>query len=153
MSDGGNKMATYPRHKKARMLRDFMIETDMIKLFKEDEGENTIFFRTAYPMSGEHKQVVINIDDTIYTGVQTLLIEDVPKDKSQKTLECINEFNLQYPTLKYVLTKDQHVMTSMFFNGDENTFNANLVLGTTIQMLKNIAEKQYNLLKEIAGKG
>ncbi len=144
-------MATYPRHKKARMLRDFMIETDMIKLFNENEVENTIFFRTAYPMLGEHKQVVINIDDTVYAAVQVLLIENVPQDKQGEVLSCLNDFNLQYPTLKYVLTKDHHIITSMFFNGDENTFNANLVLGTTIQMMKNIAEKHYGELKEILG--
>lgn len=145
-------MATFPRHKKARMLRDFMIETDMIKLFKEDEGENTIFFRTAYPMLGDNKQVVINIDDTVYIGVQTLVAEDVPEDKTQAVFECLNEFNLQFPTLKYVLTKDHHVITSMFFTGDEDTFNANLVLGTTIQMMKNIAEMQYEKLKTILGR-
>ncbi|WP_069999711.1 hypothetical protein [Cellulosilyticum sp. I15G10I2] len=144
-------MATYPRHKKARLLRDFMIETDMVKLFKEDETENTILFRTAYPMLGEHKQVVINIDDSIYVGVQTLLIEEVPADKREVVLNCLNDFNLQYPTLKYVLTKDHHVMTSMFFNGDENTFNANLILGTTIQMMKNIADQHYGELKKILG--
>ncbi|MDF2612278.1 MAG: hypothetical protein K0S71_64 [Clostridia bacterium] len=144
-------MATYPRHKKARLLRDFMIETDMVKLFKEDEQESTIFFRTVYPMLGDNKHVVINIDDTVYIGVQTLLVEDVPKEKRMEVLECINEFNFQFPTLKYVMTKDHHIITSMFFNGDENTFNANLVLGTTIQMMKNIAEKHYGQLKSILG--
>ena len=47
-------MAAYPRHKKARMLRDFMIQTDTIKMFKEDENDDTIFFRSVYPM-GEDK--------------------------------------------------------------------------------------------------
>jgi hypothetical protein len=145
-------MATYPRHKKARMLRDFMIQTDMVNLFKEDEQQDTIFFRTAYPMLGDNRQVVINIDDTVYAAVQTLLIEDVPQEKTEEVLKCLNEFNLQYPTLKYVLTKDHHIITSMFFNGDENTFNANLILGTTIQMMKNITEKHYGQLKELVGK-
>ncbi len=142
-------MATYPRHKKARMLRDVIIEADMINLFKEDEQENTIFFRTAYPMAGENKQVVINIDDTLYIGIQTLLAENVPADKEAEVLKCINEFNLQFPTLKYVLTKDQHIITSMFFNGDENSFDGSLILGTTIQMLKNISERHYEILKKV----
>jgi len=142
-------MATYPRHKKARMLRDFMIEADMVKLFKEEEQADSIFFRTVYPMLGDNKQVVINIDDTIYVGVQTLIIENVIEEKEIEILKCINNFNLQFPTLKYVLTQDKHVITSMFFNGDETTFNANLIVGTTIQMMKNIGEKHYGQLKDI----
>lgn len=144
-------MATYPRHKKARILRDFMIEADMVKLFKEEEQQDSIFFRTVYPMQGDNKQVVINIDDTVYIAVQTLLVEDVPAEKEIEVLKCINEFNLQFPTLKYVMTKDKHIITSMFFNGDENAFNANLIVGTTIQMMKNIAEKHYGQLKDILG--
>ena len=144
-------MAIEPRYKKARKLRDFMIETDMTKLFQEDEGQNTVFFRTAYPMLGDNKQVVINIDDTVYIGVQTLLVEDVKEDKKEEVLKCINNFNLQFPTLKYVLTKDNHIITSMFFNGDENTFDASLILGTTIQMMKHIAEQHYGDLKTLLG--
>jgi hypothetical protein len=142
-------MATHPRHKKAKMLRDFMIAADMINLFQEDEQEDTIFFRTAYPMQNDNKQLVLSIDDTVYLGVQTLLFENVPEEKIAEVLSCINDFNLQFPTLKYVLTKDKHIITTMFFTADESFFNVNLIFGTTIQMMKNIGEMQYGKLKSI----
>ena len=41
-------MATFPRHKKAKLIRDFMIQTDTVKMFKEDENNDTIFFRSVY---------------------------------------------------------------------------------------------------------
>ncbi len=145
-------MATYPRHKKARMLRDFMIETNVVGMFKEDEAENTIFFRTAYPMEGDSVQVVINIDDTPYAGVQGLIFKDVPVEKKEAVLELLNSFNLKYPTLKYVLTQDQCVIASMFFTGVETQFNASMVLGTTIEMLKKIASEHYTSLKELITK-
>ncbi|PHV70014.1 hypothetical protein CS063_12775 [Sporanaerobium hydrogeniformans] len=142
-------MATYPRHKKARMLRDFMIETNVVGMFKEDEAENTIFFRTAYPMEGDSVQVVINIDDTPYAGVQSLLFKDVAPEKKEAVLEMLNQFNLKYPTMKYVLTQDHCIIASMFFTGLEAQFNANMVLGTTIEMLKKIASEHYGLLKKL----
>lgn len=142
-------MATYPRHKKARIIRDCMIETDIIKMFKEDEQENSIFFRTVYPMGEDRKQVVINVDDTIYLGVQTLLVENVPEEKSAEVKQLLNTFNLELPTVKYVLTKDLNIISSMFFIADEKHLDGRLVVGTVIQMMKTIADRHYSELKKI----
>ena len=34
------------KHKKARIFRDFLIETNGINMFKEEEKENAILFRS-----------------------------------------------------------------------------------------------------------
>ena len=140
-------MATFPRHKKAKMIRDFMIQTDTIKMFKEDEANDTIFFRSIYPMGEDKKQIVININDTVYLGLQVLLLSQVPEEKNTKMLEVLNECALELPTVKYVLTKDQCVIASMFFPADENHFNPQLIMGTIVQVLKNISEKHYPKMK------
>ena len=83
-------MATYPRHKKARMIRDFMIQTDTIKMFKEDENDDTIFFRSIYPMGEDKKQIVININDSVYLGLQALVAAQVPEEKNDAMLKVLN---------------------------------------------------------------
>ena len=142
-------MATYPRHKKARMIRDFMIQTDTIKMFKEDENDDTIFFRSIYPMGEDKKQIVININDSVYLGLQALVAAQVPEEKNDAMLKVLNECSLELPTVKYVLTKDQCIVASMFFPADENHFNAQLIMGTIVQVLKNINEKHYANIKEL----
>lgn len=142
-------MATYPRHKKAKLIRDFMIQTNTVNMFKEDENNDTIFFRSIYPMGEDKKQVVININDSVYLGLQSLLFQEVPVEKKEAVLNVLNECNLELPTLKYVLTKDQCVVVSMFFPADENHFNPGLIMGTIVQILKNVSEKHYNKIKEV----
>lgn len=142
-------MATYPRHKKAKLIRDFMIQTNTISMFKEDENDDTIFFRSIYPMGEDKKQVVININDSVYLGLQSLLFQQIPEEKSQALLMVLNECNLELPTVKYVLTKDQCVVVSMFFPADENHFNPALIMGTVVQILKHVSEKHYNKIKEV----
>ncbi len=140
-------MAANPRHKKARMLRDFMIETKTINMFKEEEKDDTIFFRSIYPMGEDKKQVVITINDTVYLGVQSLLLNEIPEEKNEAVLTCLNECNLELPTVKYVLTKDQCVIVSMFFPVDESHFNAGLIMGVIVQVMKNVSEKHYEKIK------
>lgn len=142
-------MAAYPRHKKARMLRDFMIQTDTIKMFKEDENDDTIFFRSIYPMGEDKRQMVININDSVYLGMQALLAADVPKEKNEAVLKVLNECALEIPTVKYVLTKEQCVVISIFFPADENHFNAQLIMGTIVQVLKHVSENHYAKIKEV----
>ena len=142
-------MATYPRHKKAKLLRDFMIQTNTVSMFKEDENDDTIFFRSIYPMGEDKKQVVININDSVYLGLQSLLFQEVPTEKQEALLKVLNECNLELPTLKYVLTKDQCVVVSMFFPADEKHFNPGLIMGTIVQILKNVSEKHYGKIKEV----
>ena len=145
-------MATYPRHKKAKLIRDYMIESNTVKMFKEEEKDDCIFFRTLYPMSGDKKQVVLTINDTVYVGLQILLTQQVPVEKVDKVLTMLNAFNLELPTVKYVLTKDQCIVVSMFFPADEKHFHAPMIMGATIQVLKNVAEKHYGIIKEIMEK-
>ena len=64
-------------------------------------------------------------------------------------LKVLNECSLELPTVKYVLTKDQCIVASMFFPADENHFNAQLIMGTIVQVLKNINEKHYAKIKEL----
>ncbi len=142
-------MATYPRHKKAKLIRDFMIQTNTVSMFKEDENDDTIFFRSIYPMGEDKKQVVININDSVYLGLQSLLFQEVPVEKKEALLNVLNECNLELPTLKYVLTKDQCVVVSMFFPADEKHFNPQLIMGTIVQILKNVSEKHYGKIKEV----
>ena len=142
-------MATYPRHKKAKLIRDFMIQTNTVHMFKEDENNDTIFFRSIYPMGEDKKQIVININDTAYLGLQGLLFQEVPVEKREAVLKVLNECNLELPTVKYVLTNDQCVVVSMFFPADENHFNAGLIMGTIVQVLKHVSEKHYTKMKEV----
>lgn len=142
-------MATYPRHKKARMIRDYMIEKDVIKMFKEEEQEKVILFRTVYPMKGDNKPVVINVDDTPYVGTQILVAAEVPAEKRGEVLELINKFNLELPTVKYVLTADDGIVASMFFPADEEHFDAERIVRTTVEVMRVVAGRQYEALKEV----
>lgn len=144
-------MATEQRYKKAKILRDYMIQADVLKMFKEDEKDDTIFFRTAYTMAGDRKQVVLAINDSVYLGLQALLVQNVPAEKNAEVLAYLNECNLELPTVKYVLTKDQAVVASMFFTADEKTILPQMIIGGTMQVLKNVAERHYSKLKDIIG--
>ncbi len=140
-------MPANARHKKARLIRDYMIEAKMITMFQEQETEDTIFFRSLYPMGEDKIQLVIDINDTIYLGVQALLIPKISEGKEEAVLSCINQMNLAFPTVKYVLTKDQGVIASMFFVADENHFNAEMTMGVIVQMMRNVASSHYATLK------
>ena len=142
-------MATYPRHKKAKMIRDFMIQTDTIKMFREDESNDTIFFRSIYPMGEDKRQIVISINDSIYLGLQALIVSEVAEEKTEAVLKVLNECALELPTVKYVLTKDRCVIMSMFFPNDENHFNPQLIMGTIVQVLKNVNERHYAKIKAV----
>lgn len=142
-------MATYPRHKKARMIRDYMIEKDVLKMFKEEEQENVILFRTVYPMKGDNKPVVINVDDTPYVGTQVLVLPEVPSEKREEMLELINKLNLELPTVKYVITADNGVVASMFFPADEAHFDAERIVRTTVEIMRVVSDKQYEQLKAV----
>ena len=100
-------------------------------------------------MGEDKKQVVININDSVYLGLQTLLASNVPVEKNHAVLEVLNECALELPTVKYVLTKDQCVVISMFFPADENHFNPQLIMGTIVQVLKNVNEKHYAKIKAV----
>ena len=142
-------MATYPRHKKAKILRDYMIQNDIVKMFKEDEKDDCIFFRTMYPMGEDRKQVVLTVNDSVYLGLQSLLVSEIPVEKNEEVLACLNQFNLELPTVKYVLTKDQCIVVSMFFTVEDKNMNPAMVIGAMTQVLKNVAERHYAKLKEI----
>lgn len=143
-------MATYPRHKKAKILRDYMIQNDIVKMFKEDEKDDCIFFRTMYPMGEDRKQVVLTVNDSVYLGLQSLLVAQVPAEKNEEVLTYLNQCNLELPTVKYVLTKDQCIVVSMFFTVEDKNMNPAMVIGAMTQVLKNVAERHYAKLKEIA---
>ena len=141
-------MAVNLRHKKARMIRDFMIETKTLEMFKEEERNDTIFFRSIYPMGeNDNKQVVITINDTVYLGVQSLLLNNIPEECNPAILDCLNECNLELPTVKYVLTKDQCVVVSMFIPADHEHFNAALIMGTIVELMKNVSKRHYEKIK------
>lgn len=140
-------MAVQPRHKKAKLLRDYMIQTDMIKMFKEEEKDDHILFRTLYPMAEDKKPVVLTINDSIYLALQILIVQNIPEEKAEEVLTLLNECNLELPAVKYVLTQDHCIVISMFFPVDENHFNPALILGTMMQVLKTVSERHYAKIK------
>ena len=76
------------KHKKARIFRDFLIETNGINMFKEEEKENAILFRSLYPVrEDDKKQFMLIIDDTVYVTMQALIVPEVQKKKEMK---CLN---------------------------------------------------------------
>lgn len=142
-------MATYPRHKKAKILRDYFIESESISMFKEDENEDTIFFRSLYPMGDDKKQIVITVNDSIYLGFQCLIAHDVNPEKSVEILNVLNECNLELPTMKYVLTKDNCIVCSMFFPTEEKALQPALIMNIIIQILKTIDQKHKSKIEEV----
>lgn len=145
-------MATYPRHLKAKAIRDYMIETNTVSMFKEEENETTIFFRSLYEMDGDRVQLVININDTPHLGFQCLLASDVKEEKIPAVLETLNKCNYEIPAIKYVLTDDKCVVVSMFIPVDADHMNPALIMATFAEILKSVNQMHYKKIKEVVGK-
>ena len=125
------------KHKKARIFRDFLIETNGINMFKEEEKENAILFRSLYPVrEDDKKQFMLIIDDTVYVTMQALIVPEVPEEKRDEMLKLINTIHLEYPTVKYVLTPTGQVMTSMVFHAHEKNFDPASTLRCILELLK-----------------
>lgn len=143
-------MATYPRHKKARLIRDYMIEKDLFKMFKEDDDDKkVVYFRTAYPMNGESKPVVINIDDSPYIAVQILLKEGIDESIKVDLYEKLNEISLELPPVKFVITPDHSLVASMFFPTSEKAFDAEVIVRIIIEFIKTMGSKAYPKIETV----
>ncbi|MGL4736775.1 MAG: hypothetical protein ACRCW2_04890 [Cellulosilyticaceae bacterium] len=133
-------MAVTAKHKKARAFRDFLIATNGMNMFREDEIEDAIAFRSLYPLNENDKiQFMIIINDSIYTTMQSLVVSDVPTEKRAAMLELINQIHLEYPTVKYVLTADGQVMTSMSFHSGPENLDSKMVMMCIIEFFKVVA--------------
>lgn len=140
------------KHKKARMFRDFLIQTDGINMFKEEERDHAILFRSLYPVREEEKkQFMIIIDDTVYITMQALIVPEVPEEKRDEMLKLINKIHLEYPTVKYVLTETGQVMTSMVFHAHENNFDPASTLRCILELFKVLANNHYDRFLQIIG--
>ena len=143
-------MAVSVRHKIARQFRDFLIETNGMNMFKEEEVEGAIVFRSLYPLNENDKiQFMIIMNDSIYTTMQSLIVPQVPEEKRADMLALINEIHLEYPTVKYVLTADGQVMTSMAFHSGPENLDSKMVMMCILEFFKVIASNHMTRFKEL----
>ncbi len=145
MADMDQKQSTVTsRYKKARIFRDFLIETDTVKMFKEDEKEGAILFRSLYPISEEEKkQFMIIIDDSVYVTMQAMIVPEVPEEKRIEMLQLLNQIQLEYPTVKYVLTQGGQVMTSMVFHSTENHMDSAIMMRCILRFFEVVKNNHY----------
>lgn len=144
-------MAIAPRHIKARIFRDYLIEQDMLKSFGEHEVESGIFFAGTFILGEEKRQFVIPIDDTPYTNVQLVLADEVPQGKRQEALELVNSLNLEFPLIKYSVAKTNQLVASFVFQGDEKNFNPERLVMNVLQVCQNVNKYQYEKIKAVIG--
>lgn len=144
-------MAIAPRHVKARIFRDYLIEQDMLKSFGEHEVEEGILFAGTFILGEDKRQFIIPIDDTPYTNVQFVIADEVPKEKRTKALELMNTLNLEFPIIKYSIAKTNQLIASFVFHGDEKNFNAERLVMNVLQVCQNINAHQYKDIKEVIG--
>ncbi|MHC1749124.1 MAG: hypothetical protein AB9856_12525 [Cellulosilyticaceae bacterium] len=143
-------MAVTAKHKKARIFRDFLISSESVNMFKEEELEQAILFRSVYPIKPDvNKQFMIIIDDTIYVTMQALIIEEVPVEKRQVVLDYINQIHLNYPSVKYVLTPDNQIMTSMMFHAHENNMDPTMIMMCILEFFKVVGSTHYDELQKV----
>lgn len=147
---GEPKMAVTTKHKKARIFRDFLIQTEGMNMFKEEENGNVIFFRSIYPFPNEErKQFMLIIDDTVYLTMQALIIGDIAEEKRDDIIRLINQIQFEYPSVKYVLTPDGQLMTSTIFHAHENNFDPQMIVRCTVELMKVIASQHYPRFKQV----
>ena len=146
---GEQPMAVTAKHKKARIFRDFLIETDGMKMFKEEEQERAILFRSIYPFGEEKKQFMLIIDDSIYLTMQALIMQDIPEEKRDEVVKLINQIHFEFPTVKYVLTPDGQLMTSAVYHAHENNLDPSLVIRCTVELFKVISAQHYDRFKQV----
>lgn len=137
-------MAVTAKHKKARIFRDFLISSNSVNMFKEEEIGTSIIFRSIYKVrEDDSKQFMIIFDDSVYVHMQSLILADIPEEKRDAMLNVINEIHFEYPTVKYVLTKEGHVMTSMAFHATEKNIDPSIIVMCTIEFFKVVAQNHY----------
>ena len=137
-------MAVTAKHKKARIFRDFLISSNSVNMFKEEEIGNSIIFRSIYKVrEDDSKQFMIIFDDSVYVHMQSLILADIPEEQRDAMLNVINEIHFEYPTVKYVLTKEGHVMTSMAFHATEKNIDPSIIVMCTIEFFKVVAQNHY----------
>ncbi|MEG0014396.1 MAG: hypothetical protein RR618_04650 [Cellulosilyticaceae bacterium] len=140
-------MAVTAKHKKAREFRDFLISSNSINMFKEEEINNSIIFRSVYQVREDaKKQFMIIIDDSVYIHMQSLILSDIPEEKTDAMLRVLNELHFEYPTVKYVLTKEGHIMTSMAFHATEKSMDPSIIVMCTIEFFKTMSKDHYDRL-------
>ncbi|MGL6174440.1 MAG: hypothetical protein ACRC1P_07500 [Cellulosilyticaceae bacterium] len=140
-------MAVTTKHKKARIFRDFLINSNSVNMFKEDEINNSIVFRSVYNVKeDDKKQFMLIIDDSVYIHMQSLILADIPEEKRDEMLRVINQLHFEYPTVKYVITKEGHLMTSMAFHATEKNLDPSIIIMCTIEFFKVLAKDHYDRL-------
>jgi hypothetical protein len=143
-------MAVNPRHKIARHFRDFLIESDSMKMFKEEEMQEAIIFRSIYTLQQDKRvQFMIIMNDSVYISMQSLLFTGVPTEKREKVLDVINQVHILYPTMKFVLSPEGNIMTSMIFHGNENNVDGKMILMCTLEFFKAFDANVYKRFAEI----
>ena len=146
-------MAVSARHKIARQFRDFLIESDSIKMFKEEEMDSAVIFRSLYTIKEDNRvQFMIIVNDSVYVSMQALLFTGIPEEKRQELLELINTIHIQYPTMKFVLSPDGNLMTSMVFHGTEQNLDSKMILMCSLEFFKTYAATIYDRFNEIISK-
>lgn len=140
-------MAVTTKHKKARIFRDFLINSNSVNMFKEDEINNSIVFRSVYNVrENDKKQFMLIIDDSVYIHMQSLILADIPEEKRDEMLRVINQLHFEYPTVKYVITQEGHLMTSMAFHATEKNLDPSIIIMCTIEFFKVLAKDHYDRL-------
>ncbi|MEG1277157.1 MAG: hypothetical protein RSD26_04085 [Cellulosilyticaceae bacterium] len=144
---GEYQVAVTAKHKKAREFRDFLISSNSINMFKEEEINNSIIFRSVYQVREDaKKQFMIIIDDSVYIHMQSLILSDIPEERTDAMLRVLNELHFEYPTVKYVLTKEGHIMTSMAFHATEKSMDPSIIVMCTIEFFKTMSKDHYDRL-------
>ncbi|OON98012.1 MAG: hypothetical protein ATN36_01935 [Epulopiscium sp. Nele67-Bin005] len=133
------------KHKKARIFRDFLISQNNEKMFKEEEVDNAILFRSVYKVKeDDKKQFMLIFNDSVYITMQSLVVRDIPEDKREHMLRIVNQVQYEYPTVKYVITPEGHLMTSMTFHGTENTLDPATILMCSLEFFKVLTTNHYD---------
>jgi hypothetical protein len=77
------------------------------------------------------------------------LFTGVPTEKREKVLDVINQVHILYPTMKFVLSPEGNIMTSMIFHGNENNVDGKMILMCTLEFFKAFDANVYKRFAEI----
>ncbi len=126
-----------------------MVEAREIQGLQFVDENGATFARSAFLIEGQELPMGIVVNDSVYSYIQTIVVNKVKEGNEDKVRAFLNNLNLQFPMLQYTLTGEGQIVLQMSVPSDDEQFNPALMIALVDQVLQHLVEIYPQIMKEV----
>lgn len=139
------------RERKVESLREYIEKNGVQGLTEQEWNEGALTsFQGVASVAGQTLPLAINLDDSVYTGLQVLLLPKALKEDNELALlKFINQANGDYSMLKYWLSNTGDLILSVCIPAGADHFDAELVINILNEVINHLNTEYAEIMKVV----